>query len=239
MNKKLLWIVLVLILIAASYLAVKKFHSSSPNSSSQKESKVDNSAPKEKFLDVVSITFHVGKYQEIPLPDGDASSPKVSPDGSRIVFIKMSNGKNGIAIAELPGGRVSSLDLGLEDCADPAWSPDGNKVVLAGVKNSAWEIYLYDLKEKKLVQVTNDPKRKKSWPRFSPHRFDNQFRIAYVSEQKGRKDIWWVRESGQYDQPVTVSPERMEEFRKSSYWQEVGSGTDAPAPVTKGGEAPE
>jgi len=233
-----LWLVALLVVFIAlfSFLAIKKYHLFSPRPDPKKDAKAGSGALKEKFLDVVPITFHAEKYQEIPLTDGDAYDPKVSPDGSRIVFIKKTVGKNLVSIAELPGGRITSLDIGLDDVIDPAWSADGTRIVFAGLKKGVWEIYLYDLKGKKLQPVTNDPKRKKSWPRFSPYKFDDNYRIAYVSEESGRKDIWWVRESGQFDQPITMQAGREEEYRKSEYWKQFDG---VPTFVTNGGDAPE
>lgn len=238
-NKKTIWIALSVVLFAvvSTVIAVKKFHLFS-SKSSQNSAKAGNGPPKEQFIEVVPITFHVEKYQEILLTDGDAFSPRVSPDGSRIVFIKSIGGKNSISIVALPGAVISPLAVDLDDVADPAWGPDGKKIVFAGAKKGVWEIYLYDLGEKKLQPVTNDPKRKKSWPRLSPYKFDDNYRIAYVSEERGRKDIWWVRESGKYDQPVTFPAEREKEFSSSPYWSDVGIGTP-PALITSGGDMPE
>ncbi len=236
---KLLSIALIVVLVALSaFVAVRKFHLFTAKPS-QNIAKTGNAPPRESFIDVVPITFHVEKYQEIPLSDGDAYAPRVSPDGCRIVFIKKTGEKNILSIATLPGGAVSPLAVNLDDVADPAWGPDGKKIVFAGAKKGVWEIYLYDLGEKKLQQVTNSPQRKKSSPRLSPYKFDGNYRIAYVSEERGRKDIWWVRESGQYDQPVTFPAEREKEFNDSPYWSEVGASGTAPAQITTGGDLPE
>lgn len=229
----------LLLVTIATFLAVKKFHLFSPKSTIQNNAKTGSGIPKEQFLEVVPITFHVENYKEIPIADGDAYVPRVSPEGSRIVFIQKNGVTNSVAIAELPSCGVSTLKIDLDDLADPSWSPDGTKIVFAGAKKGHWEIYLYDLKDKKLRQVTNDPKRKKSWPRFSPYKFDDNYRVAYVSEERGRKDIWWVRESGKYDQPVTFPAEREKEYSSSPYWSEVGASGEAPPIITSGGDMPE
>lgn len=236
---KLLLLALIVVLVALSaFVVAKKLHLCSAKPS-QNIAKAGTAPPRESFVDVVPITFHVEKYQEIPLTDGDAYAPRVSPDGSRIVFIKKTGEKNILSIATLPGGAVSPLAVELDDVADPAWGADGKKIVFAGAKQGVWEIFLYDLGEKNLRQVTNDRQRKKSSPRLSPYKFDGNYRIAYVSEERGRKDIWWVRESGQYDQPVTFPAEREKEFNDSPYWSEVGASGTAPAQITAGGDLPE
>jgi hypothetical protein len=208
------------------------------NGAGQQAQKVDAPA-KAGFIDVFPVTFHPVKGQEIALPDGEALSPRVSPDGARIVCVVKHGGKGSLAVAELPSGAISSLTVELDEVADPAWSADGSQIVFAGKHQEASEIYLYHLKSKKLTRVTRDPARKKSWPRCSPYRFGKEYRIAYTSEEKGRKDIWWVRESGEYDQPLTVSPERKAQFEKDPYWEKESAAGGAPPPITNGGEMPE
>ncbi|WP_162604751.1 DUF3160 domain-containing protein [Geomonas ferrireducens] len=201
---------------------------------------LENGTPAAKvFIDVFPVTFHPVKRQEIAVADGEVLFPRVSPDGSRVVFELRRGGKGMLAVADLASGVISVLEVGLDDVADPAWNADGSQVVFAGTRQGGSEIYLYHLNAKKLVQVTRDPARKKSWPRCSPYRFDKQYRIAYTSDERGRKDIWWVRESGEYDQPITVSPQRKAQFLKDPYWQKESSFESAPAPITAGGEYPE
>jgi len=207
------------------------------NGSGAQAHKVDAPA-RAGFVDVFPVTFHPLKGQEIALSDGEALFPRVSPDGSRIVCVVRRGGKSSLAVVELPSGSMATLTVELDDVADPAWSADGAQIVFAGKRQETSEIYLYHLKSKKLTQVTRDPARKKSWPRCSPYRFGKGYRIAYTSEEKGRKDIWWVRESGEYDQPLTVSPERRAQFEKDSYWEKENT-IGAPPPITTGGEFPE
>jgi hypothetical protein len=238
-NYKKYWLSAAVLLLAlvAAFFSIKKFHLSSPAPTARQKTEPAEAVPGETFIEAVPITFKVEKYMEIQLPDGDAFDPRVSPDGSRIVFIKRTKGKNTIAVADLTGKKTLPLSLGLDDYMDPSWNVDGTKIVFAGVKGGMAEIYLYDLNGGKLRRVTNDQHRKKSRPRFSPYRFDDNYRIAYVSEEKGRKDIWWVRESGEFDHPITVPVERTADFKKSPYWKHVD--LSPPDFVNKGGDSPE
>ncbi|QWV92372.1 DUF3160 domain-containing protein [Geomonas oryzisoli] len=196
-------------------------------------------AAKPHFVDVRPVTFHPLQHLEIPLPDGEALFPRVSPDGSRVVYQLKRGATSRLAVVELPSGAVSTPTIDMDDVAAPAWSADGSQVVFAGTRQGVTEIYLYNLKAKKLVQVTRDPARKKTWPRCSPYRFDEHYRIAYTSEEGGRKDIWWVRESGEYDQPITVSARRKPQYLKDPYWEKESASASAPSPITSGGENPE
>jgi len=238
-SKRLSLIAAIIVIVSAALIFFNRDKLFSGEARRKQPQEAENGAPeKTTFIDVIPISFHPEKHQEIVVSDGEALNPRVSPDGSGIVFVVRRGGKNGLAVAELPSGSVSNLDVDLEDVADPAWNADGSQIVFAGTRRGVSEIYLYHLKSGKLTQVTRDPARKKSGPRCSPHRFGNSYRIAYTSEEKGRKDIWWVRESGEYDQPITVSAARKAQFEKDKYWEKEAS-IGPPSPITTGGEAPE
>jgi hypothetical protein len=229
--------VALVILATLAYLLSAKLFSRKGTQSQPQQADVNEPA-KAAFIDVIPIFYRPTKQQEIMIRDGEAMNPRVSPDGSRIVFVMKRAGKNGLAVAELPAGAISVLAIDLDAAADPAWSADGTQIVFAGTTKEVSEIYLYNLKAKKLSQVTHAPERKKYWPRCSPYRFGKHYRIAYTSVEKGRKDIWWVRESGEYDQPVTIAEERKEAFAKAEYWKKESSG-EVPPPITTGGDSPE
>ncbi len=237
-NRKFLWMAAVLVLVLfIAYFVKNKFRLSSPAPRVHQKTVSITEIPGKKFAVAIPIVFKVEKYNEIRFSKGDAFNPKVSPDGSWIVFIKRLKGKNYVALANLKTNDTDTLKFGLDDCADPSWNVDGTKIAFAGLKRGVSEIYLYDLQEGNLHRVTNDPRRKKSWPRFSPYRFDGNYRIAYTSEANGRKDIWWVRESGEFDDPVTAPPERAAEFRNLPYWKHYE--LSPPDLVNKGGDCPE
>lgn len=243
-SRKLLWLGLVVALIAAgSVLIGKKSAEVQPVAVVTPKQPVEATAPpKEEFIGVVPITFHVGAVQTFDLNGEEAFAPQVSPDGRRIVVVLKSQGHTRLGVVELPEGRVARLDLGLDDYADPSWSADGTRIVFAGTRQGVSEIYLCTATGEKLQQLTNDPARRKSWPRCSPHPFGDAdgryFRIAYASEESNRRDLWWVRDSGEYDQPITVSPQRADTFKNLPYWQKH-SDVGVPDPITIGGEAPE
>ena len=232
-------IAVFVLVIVASMVYLRTTNLFSRKDSQGEPQQADVNAPaKVAFIDVTPVSYHPAKRLEIAIPDGEALRPRVSPDGSRIVFVMKRAGKGSLAVAELPAGTFSALAIDLDDAADPAWSTDGLQIVFAGTSKGASEIYLYHIKTKKLSQVTHDPGRRKYWPRCSPYRFGQQHRIAYTSEEKGRKDIWWVRESGEYDQPITIAAERKEAFAKAEYWGKEADA-EAPPPITTGGECPE
>jgi Tol biopolymer transport system component len=196
----------------------------------------ENPQPNLPFTSIVPVKFKTNTYKEMISHDGDAFAPKVSPDGRQIVFIQKLKSKTGLAIVDLLKSDIEPIDLGLDDYSHPSWNFDGTKVVFSGVKGSHYEIYVYDLKNRKLMQLTNSPDRKKYWPSFSPYMFGEHYRILYVSEEKGRKDIWWVRETGDADQPLTLPPNRVNEYRNSEVWKEFEPPKNF---ITRGGDFPE
>ncbi|RPI76518.1 MAG: DUF3160 domain-containing protein [Desulfobacteraceae bacterium] len=192
---------------------------------------------KDHYTPVIAVKFKVKTYQEIPLQNAEALDPRVSPDGTRIVLTLKTDKQNKIALVDLTDNRVTVPNLEFDDCLHPSWNAAGDRIVFIGIKKSVSELYTYDLENGKLTQITKDPSRKKAWPRFSPYPFDQHYRIAYASEKNGRKDIWWVRESGEYDQPLTLPLQAVENYKKAPYWSEM---VEAPSAfLTKGGDYPE
>ncbi len=193
---------------------------------------IDSDSP----ITVVPVKFKVNTFKEITMKSGDAFDPKVSPDGSKIVFIRQNGQKTVIAIASLPSGSVSIVHPGLDGYANPSWNADGEKLVFAGTKDGVSEIYTYDLHQKQLFQVTKDPTRNKSRPVYSPDTFDQHYRIAYVSEKHGRNDIWWVRENGDDDRPLTIPPGLIDKYSNPKLWKEFNNPPEQF--ITQGGNYP-
>ncbi len=192
------------------------------------------------YLAVTSVKYTVKSPATFTM-DGEAFEPKVSPDGSKIIFIIKSSNKAKLAVADLQKGDITPIDTNIDNVANPAWDPEGNKIVFIGMSGSSSEIFTYEMGTKKLFQVTNDKSRKKYWPRFSPFMFNQQYRIAYSSEEKRRKDIWWVRANGENDMPLTFSPENLKLYQseKKSIWDDIGNAGVPGRLPTEGGDFPE
>jgi len=124
--------VALVILATMAYLLSAKLFSRKGTQSQPQQADVNGPA-KAAFIDATPISYRPTKRQEITITDGEAMNPRVSPDGSRIVFVMKRAGKNGLAVAELPAGAISVLAIDLDDAADPAWSADGTQIVFAGI----------------------------------------------------------------------------------------------------------
>src|SRR4029453_6709057 len=67
-----------------------------------------------------------------------ATSPDFSPDGKRIVFVRLGSGiysilQDGTGTARLTSGRRDSY---------PVWSPDGTRIAFLRPYRAEWRVYL-------------------------------------------------------------------------------------------------
>lgn len=91
-----------------------------------------------------------------------------SPDSKKIVFSAKSTDQDALFIFEAESGkRIDKFKFNLDGIYSPDWSKKGNKICFMGLKNGITNIYIYNLKTKKLKQVTDD-KYSENDPKFSP-----------------------------------------------------------------------
>ena len=81
-----------------------------------------------------------------------------SPDASQFAFVTFSEGDNEIAIANIADRRVvRTIDLGdVSAVHDVAWSPDGSTLVVSGMKGGITDLFLVDLANGRVDQITRD-----------------------------------------------------------------------------------
>jgi len=86
------------------------------------------------------------------------SAGSFSNDSKKFAFSIFSQGRTKLLVVDVETGKTLAMD-GMGDVGEFAnitWSPDGNTVAFSGLKNGYSDLYLYDLKTKKLHQLTND-----------------------------------------------------------------------------------
>lgn len=103
-----------------------------------------------------------------------------SPLGDRFAFVVFSEGNNKISVVDMSNRKESSTFAipGVPSFSNPTWSPNGETIVVSGVVEGQSDLYLYNLRTKKTVQLTND-RYSDIQPQWSP---DGDY-ILFVSDR--------------------------------------------------------
>ena len=103
-----------------------------------------------------------------------------SPNGQRFAFSVFSSGRNKIIIVDVKTGRtLEELSMGkAKQFSNLTWSPDGNSIAFNGLANGQNDLYLYNLPNKKLRQLTND-----RYSDFQPSFSHNGQKLVFTSDR--------------------------------------------------------
>lgn len=71
--------------------------------------------------------------------------PSLSPDGSRMVYVSVIEGREQLVIASTDGTRATQITRGSIDHEDPAWSPDGRRIAFTYVAHGEERIALMNV----------------------------------------------------------------------------------------------
>ncbi len=108
-----------------------------------------------------------------------------SPHSDRFAFVGFSQGGSVLEIVDMNAGRKSAIIEipGVSYFSNPTWSPNGEEIAFTGMVDGQGDLYLYNLRTKKVTQLTDD------WysdihPQWSP---DGRF-LIFASDRpaKGR-----------------------------------------------------
>ena len=122
--------------------------------------------------------------------DGDAREPRMSPDGTLIVYVLNEGDSHQIHVmaADGTGDRaVTSAGANLR----PAWSPDGKRIAFSSDRDGNLELYVMNADGSGVARVTNDPAS--DWAvDWSP---DGKF-LAFNSDLNGDYRIYRIGVDG-------------------------------------------
>jgi TolB protein len=87
---------------------------------------------------IAAVAQAVAPGAAMPITYSFNYDPTLSPDGKRMIFIKVLEGREQLFIADVDGRNEHQITRDAADKEDPAWSPNGRQVayVLIGAKNS-------------------------------------------------------------------------------------------------------
>jgi Tol biopolymer transport system component len=118
--------------------------------------------------------------------------PRISPDGSRIVFWSNSSGNGEVWICNADGTKPMRItDMKAKATGSPDWSPDGKNIAFDSTKSGNIDIYVVSAEGGPVRRITTDP-ADHAVPRWSR---DGRW-IYFGSNRSGSWQIWKVQSDG-------------------------------------------
>ncbi|MGH2569731.1 MAG: peptidase S9, partial [bacterium] len=108
-----------------------------------------------------------------------------SPDGTRIAFPSKRGGEDVLNILDVDRKKVvDSMAFGFDALYSPCFHPNGREIVFAGIRNGKSDLFVIDIQNGELTQITDDPYLARD-PQWSP---DGK-QIAFVTDAGEGTDL--------------------------------------------------
>ena len=80
-----------------------------------------------------------------------------SPSGDQVaLFVRKERGRNLLLLNPFTGAIIRSIPMPIEQQLSPAFSPDGKKIAFSGIRGNQSDIFVYDLADGTLTNLTSD-----------------------------------------------------------------------------------
>lgn len=133
-------------------------------------------------------------------PDDDIRRPRLSPDGTRLVYQTFANGSWDIGLMNVDGSGRRLLTDGPHDHRTPEWAPDGDAVFFASDRSGNYDIWVLFPEANAMAPVTSHPADDYA-PSFAATG------LAFVSERAGNPGLyWWTNDAGGQEPVLLAKP---------------------------------
>jgi Tol biopolymer transport system component len=130
-------------------------------------------------------------------------TPRIMPDGSRVVFTHSGPGGKQIASVDMQGGDLKKLTQSAGINCWPAISPDGKKIAFSSSREGHFQIYVMNADGSNVHRLTHS-KARDVRPAWSP----DGTQIAFTSARDGNYEIYLMQSDASNVRRVTNHPER-------------------------------
>lgn len=127
----------------------------------------------------------------------NADTPRISPDGTRIVFVsRYQSDIQRLWLINRDGTKLRLLSPNYRAIQlEPDWSPDGQYIVYRSTNNQLWRVNSDGNNAVALVEEGNN-----SYPRYSP----NGSTIMFRSDRNGKRELWFMDADGGNQRPANI-----------------------------------
>ena len=135
-----------------------------------------------KKLKKFNNTLRSGHFDDVAFLE---SSGSWSPDGKKFVYVVIAGGDNVLNIVNYKSKKVDTIIRipSVTSIKHPAWSSNGTRIAFSGMVKGTSDIYVYDIKNKKVEQITND-----IYSDVMPHWSKNDDHIVFSSDRGSTSD---------------------------------------------------